>query len=219
MKTTLAAAVLVWSAVASADERKTRTLDSITRSGSFAVHGDYGLAGIHDHMKVPADWADHEYISSCSRNRHASIVRPDGSTYEIITANGRDYLDYGFVQAENGELVVGMHTRREVTRVATIADVGVWAYRESGYIHFGTFADFGMNDRYVSFGCRWTETMVREGGGTIALSSAPSMSEVPPGFLTHPEPKPTGPTFSFTISVSRSSSDASTLVIMRTRDH
>jgi len=220
MKTKLAAAVLAWSALASADERKTLDLATIARSASFAVHGDYGLAGFHDHTKTPANWADREYLSSCSRNRHAAIVRPDNMTYEIITVNGHDYLDSGSFQDDGGgELVVTSHNRREVTRVATIADVGVWAYRDSGFVHFGTFADFGMNDRYVSFGCRWTEAMVRERGGTTLLQSSPSMSDAPPELLAHPEPKATGPTFSFTVSVSRSSSDATTLVVLRTRDH
>lgn len=219
MKTKLALVVLAWSAVATADERKTFDMGTITRGGAFDVHGDYGLAGFHDHMKTPANWADREYLSSCSRNRHAALVRPDNATYEIISANGHDYLDSGWFQEQGGELVVTMHKRREVTRIATIGDLGVWAYRDNGYVHIGAFADFGMNDRYVSFGCRWTETMVRERGGTAGLVSSPSMSDAPPELLVHPEPKATGPTFSFSVSVSRSSSDASTLVVLRTRDH
>ncbi len=156
-------------------------------------------------------------VSKCVRQRRGSIAWNE--VHEIVTIRGHEYLDTADFDAnEAAHAVAASHQRRLVTRIATLGEIGVWAWRESGSIHFGAFADFGENDHaQTSFGCRWVEREVPERGGTATLFSEPSMSDPPSWVVAHAPPKATGPTFSIALSVSRSSSDAAPLVVLRAR--
>ena len=220
MRPAIVAATLAWSVAASADAppRTTLELASLPSSAPFDVHGDLGLAGVHEGRPLASLSPDADVVlSKCVRQRRGSIVWNE--VHEIVTIRDREYLDTAELDAnEAAHVVVSSHQRRLVTRIATLGAIGVWAWREGGSIHYGAFADFGENDHaQTSFGCRWMESEVSERGGTATLFSEPSMSDPPSWVVAHAPPKATGPTFSIALSVSRSSSDAAPLVVLRAR--
>jgi hypothetical protein len=205
--------VLAWAGSAVADDRVAIDLASVAAGPPVAIRPG-GIAGFLEGARVPADLDD--MMSRCTMNRSAAVVRPDGMAYEIVARGDQTFLDEADFTTEDGTWHFTGYRRRPVTIVAQADDVVLWAYREHGSLHIGTFADFGRNDRYTSFGCRWREVTILERGGTSRLSSDPSMSDPPRDVFTELHvPKAKGPTFWFAASVSRSSTDTAPVVVVR----
>jgi hypothetical protein len=203
-------------------ERAQIDLASIPTVPATALTSSVGLVRPSEGAPPPAGWPEYIGFSRCTRGRRASYQRDEtgeyGWTSAIVTVGGQDYLEEASVRVDQGALAVDSHTRRPVKLVATLGEVGVWAYREAGALYLGTFADFGEMDRALtSFGCRWRTIRILERGGVAALASMPSMSD--PGAFGEESkaPPPTGPSFSIAASLSRSASDAAPLLVVRLR--
>ncbi len=177
-------------------------LGTITSSTETNVTTNVGLGGALSGQPPPASWKALQNSSMCMRQRHASFVSNEEVVSEIVTINGHDYLDVSIVDFRDGPVKVSAHTRRPVTRVATVADGGVWAYREGGTLFIGTFADFEdtMCQFAFSHGCRWATFGIRERGGSGVLFSDGG-----------------SPSLSIAASISRSSADGAPNVVIRPR--
>lgn len=220
------AMLLVLPAITHADVSPPRlVLDASTIASGEAVpvRSDVGLAGFVAGGAVPASDTTVDSSSKCTHGRRGSTMSWAsgaewiGSTAEIVAIAGHEYLDEGEL-ANNGNdrIKVSTHTRRPITRIATLGDEAIaWAYRQNGTIVIGAFADFGEMNRMTTLGCRWLTFTIAERGGSGSTVSRPSFSDPKTYGLPAARDKPRGPSFSIAASASRSSSDASALLVVR----
>ncbi len=198
--------------------RVTLDLSAIASGAAYDVHGNLGLAGATVGGAFPRAWAPLSSVSYCLSSRPASYVgwgSSDGEIAEVVTINGHEYLDESRVVVENDVLKTDSHTRRAITRVATLGETTIWAYRDSGALSIGTFAEFSSFGGAFSLGCRWLAVTVSEHGGSANIFSSPIALDIKSWGITPPPPEPPRASFSALLSLSRSTTDPAPLVLLR----
>lgn len=185
--------------------------------------------GTKDHGPVPKTWRKHPESgeddqienSRCTDDRRASVgtlYGNSGSVMKIWEADGKSWLDssqidttWGYVEVKHAERVP----------LARITD-GVWGYRRKDVVVVVSALDIGFIEEGGFYECTIRETEIASPSGTAIVDSSPkdvndAIKQIARNFVDtqrKPKWKPewTGVEMRILASVSKSSSDASTVL-------